>query len=215
MTKVKTGWETEDPSLFLKVLGYTSHARNWCREEIKRHAKEGATSLLEVGVGGLNERKALNEFIFENPEFKYIGTDATQCFLDHGKELFPDDEWKLLDISRHVEIGADILYSQHVLEHVPGLNPALVNMLNMTGKVLYNIFFMSPSWTEELINWSQYPRYHNTYCCQHIVRVCETMGFDAVFKVFDNTEFLLTPRRPTDPPIPKIETVLIATRREQ
>lgn len=213
-----TGWENENPEVFLKVLGYTSNARNWCRLKIMTMATNSeASSMIEIGCGGLNERAALSSFLERTPEFDYTGTDATTQFVHRGKKLYSMNDWHTLDISTDRFVDRyDILYSQHVMEHLPGLNPALENMLAMTRKVLLNIFFMPPVWGQtELINWSQYPRYHNTYSCSHIQRVCEANGFDCEFKEFNNAEFMDTPRRDTDPPIPLKETVLIATRRKQ
>lgn len=214
-----TGWENENPEVFLKVLGYTSNARNWCRQRIKEMVDKGeAASMMEVGCGGLSEREALDDFIRAKPHFRYLGTDATRQFIDRGVVRYPLSLWGALDVTQRDRFlpRSDILYSQHVMEHLPGLNPALENMLTMTREVLLNIFFMPPVLGHtELINWSQYPRYHNTYSRSHIQRVCEVNGFDCEFKEFNNAEFMDTPRRDTDPPIPLKETVLIATRRKQ
>lgn len=166
----------------------------------------GCKSILEIGVGGLNERIALDEFLTRRKDVKYTGTDWNPAFIDQAREKFPRNEWYHLDVVRGnanplFELPpSDIAYSQHVLEHCGGLTPALSNMLELTKRTLLNIFFLPLRIDGDLQNWSQYPRYHNTYCFQHVQHVCEYHGFDARFENFENA---------IDP---KHETVLIATR---
>lgn len=204
-----TGWENEDPNNFLRVLEHTSVARSWCREFIFKHAK----SLLEVGCGGLNERRALDQFTG-----KYVGTDATWKFVANGMKTFPSNEWLHVDVhnlTARVWDQFDVVYSQHVLEHCGGIGVPLANMLNRARKYVLNIFFINPMDGPEIINWSQYPRYHNTYSKEHIGTICEANGFYHEFKTFSNAEFPNSLRTEKDPPIPATETVLIATRKNQ
>lgn len=202
-------WIENCPENYLAHLRDTSLARAWCREFIEQECTmNGCHSILEIGVGGLNERIALDEFLKRSPHVGYIGTDWNPNFLHEAAARFPKHMWVELDIVkgpqeqivRHV-IPSDIVYSQHVLEHCGGLTPALANMLELTKRTLLNIFFLPLRETQDLQNWSQYPRYHNTYCYEHVTRVCDHHGFDARFENFENA---------TDP---KHETVLIATRR--
>jgi hypothetical protein len=206
---MKTGWEDEDPNNFLRILEKTSVARQWCREFIHKHAR----SVLEIGCGGLNERRGLSGWVGS-----YTGTDATWQFVQNGLAKFPDDDWIHVDVNHlltKVYEKHDVVYSQHVLEHCPGIGLPLSNMLRMARKHVLNIFFMNPADDVEMINWNQYPRYHNTYSKTHIGTICEAHGFYHEFKVFHNTEYQHTPRTDRDPPIPARETVLIATRKEQ
>lgn len=213
-----TGWEHENPETFLSILKDTSNARKWCRKRIMEMAERGeAVTIMEVGCGGLNERNAMDAFFTTNPLVRYMGTDATEHFVERGQLKYGNSFWQHMDITQRDKcpILSDILYSQHVLEHLPGLNPALSNMLSMTRKVLLNIFFLPPQrGTDDTINWSQYPIHFNTYSSAHIRRVCEFNGFDATLETFDNSEFLHM-RKDGDVPIPMTETVLIATRRQQ
>ena len=205
------GWDDEDPENFLRILEKTSVARSWCREFILKHAK----SLLEVGVGGLNERRALGKMGFIGD---YTGTDVTWNFIENGIKHYPEDDWVHIDCNNllhKVYEKHDVVYSQHVLEHCAGIGTPLSNMLRLARKHVVNIFFMNPSDTHELINWNQYPRYHNTYSKVHIGTICEAHGFYHEFKEFSNAEYLHLPRVDRDPPIPARETVLIATRKEQ
>lgn len=201
-------WIENCPENYLSNLRDTSTARKFCREFIEQECTtSGCSSILEIGVGGLNERIALDEFLTRRKDVKYTGTDWNEAFVEQGFEKFPDGDFGLLDIvkgdeDKDLQIpDHDIVYSQHVLEHCGGLTPALANMLALTKRTLINIFFLPLRKGADLINYSQYPRYHNTYSFSHVQKVCEHHGFDARFKAFNNeTE-------------PKLETVLIATRR--
>jgi hypothetical protein len=204
--KINT-WINENPEGFLHGLRDTSTARKWCREFIEQECTmNGCNSILEIGVGGLNERIALDEFLTRRKDVKYTGTDWNEAFIEQAFEKFPDGDWGQYDIVKgdddcELQIpDHDIVYSQHVLEHCGGLTPALANMLALTKCTLLNIFFLPLRPNEDLQNWSQYPRYHNTYCFQHVQKVCEYHGFDARFEEFTNA---------VDP---KRETVLIATK---
>lgn len=206
-----TVWENEKPETFLRVLEHTSNARNWCRKIILAKAQ----SVLEIGVGGLNERRALGKMGFIGD---YTGTDVTFQFIENGIQRYPDDDWICVDVNNlltKVYDRHDIVYSQHVLEHCSGIGTPLTNMLKRTGKVLLNIFFLMPNPVVETINWFHYPCYHNVYSMEHIGTICDRNGFDHEFKMFNNDEFLRGPRNGEDVPIPPREMVLIATRREQ
>lgn len=197
-------WIENCPEDYLHGLRDTSAARKFCREFIEQECTfNGCNSILEIGVGGLNERIALNGLLRRIPSVRYIGTDWTPAFTVRAREQFPQDLWYDVDIVKwadQYDIKSDIVYSQHVLEHCGGLTPALANMLELTKRTLLNIFFLPLRETQDLQNWSQYPRYHNTYCFHHVQRVCEYHGFNARFESFENA---------VDP---KQETVLIATR---
>lgn len=176
---------------FLSYLRDSSHARNYCRDQIKHLISTNqAQSLLEVGVGGRNEINCLAEFFRKYPSFRYTGTDWTPQFINEAQAEFPDFTWKQLDIvACQIEewMKADIVYSQHVLEHCPGLNPPLRNMLMMAKKVVINIFFQPPA-AAESINWSQYPVYHNFYSAEHINHVCHYHGFEPHMYAFNNAD---------------------------
>jgi len=205
-----TGWENENPESFLRILENTSVARQWCREFIRKHAK----SVIEIGCGGLNERRALDPL----NGIHYTGTDATWKFIENALTKYPEDEWLCVDVTNLVTkiLGRyDVVYSQHVLEHCAGIGTPLINMLKVSRKHVLNIFFINPTDGPELVNWHQYPRYHNTYNKDHIEKICEANGFYCEFKEFSNAEYKDTFRDGNDPPIPTKETVLIATRKQQ
>lgn len=193
-------WLNEKPEGFLERLKDASHARVWCREFIKNYGPE---SLVEVGVGGLNERIALSDILKEG-KIKYIGTDWTPGFVANGKKRFPKDRWELVNIMQTPPPQGDVIYSQHVLEHCPGLCPALSNMLESAGRYLINIFFL-PLEEKDRLDSFMYPLYHNVYSREHVTRVCEYHGFKVELKDFDNSDL-----HDGDP---QRETVLIATRR--
>ena len=69
--------------------------------------------------------------------------------------------------------------NMHMMEHLPGLEPAWSNMLRLAKKRLVNIFFIPPKAFDgyEVVNYKQYPLYHNTYGIGHIEAVCKANGF--------------------------------------
>lgn len=208
-----TGWEHENPENFLRILENTSNARLFCRSAI---TNDGIESVLEVGCGGLNERRALAEAGYKGV---YVGTDITWKFVENGIKHYPEDDWVHVDVNNlltKVYGRYDIVYSQHVLEHCSGIGTPLSNMLKAARRYVLNIFFVNPTGGPfDKIDWTHYPVYTNTYSKRHIERICNHHGFDAEFKQFRNDEFMGTPRVDGDVPIPPIETVLIATRRNQ
>lgn len=200
-------WIDNCPDNYLEHLRDTSTARRFCREFIEQECTfHDCKSILEIGVGGLNERIALDEFLKRRKDVTYTGSDWTLKFVEEGGNRFPDSAWRILDIVKGPVYPSesnvcDIVYSQHVIEHCGGLTPALANMLELTKRTLLNIFFLPLQQGADLTNFSQYPRYHNTYSFSHVQKVCEHHGFNALFEAFNNE---------TDP---KLETVLIATRK--
>ncbi len=194
---------------FLGGLRNTSHARTFCRSFITSRLESGeAKSIIEFGVGGLNERIALDPYLkHHNLEHIYTGTDWTPKFVDGGRLKFPNSSWVVYDVVKGNPLPQnDIGYSQHVLEHCSGLCPALANMLLSSGKWFLNIFFLAPLRNDhDLVNYSKYPMMHNTYSYDHVRKVCDHHGFDAEFIEFDNIDIS---------PDPRFETVLVARRRK-
>lgn len=174
----------------------TSAAREMCRGMILDQCRQRPATVLEIGFGGLHEFMAIRDHL--PARTIYRGADWTTQFVAKAREMFPNIQWDQADITQrsHGLLPADIVYSQHVLEHCPGLNPGLENMLNLTGRVLLNIFFIPPDPTAETINWFKWPLYHNRYSRLHIEVTCRERGFAAQF--IDSGQ----------------ETVLIATRKE-
>lgn len=174
---------------FLDHLRNSSRARVFCRQIITQliQAKE-AKSILEVGVGGLNEIISLDPMLQENPSVRYAGTDWTPKFIQEARDKFPGYLWQRLDITQcqiHDHLISDVVYSQHVLEHCGGLNPALSNMLQFADKLLLNIFFLPPV-EEDIISYKTYPYYENRYGVAHIHHICNYHGYDSRLLHFDN-----------------------------
>ncbi len=174
---------------FLSHLRNASRARAFCREVIMQLTTAGeAKSVLEVGVGGLNEIISLDPFFSTQPNVRYAGTDWTPKFVQEARERFPRYLWQQLDITQcqiHEHLMSDIVYSQHVLEHCGGLNPALSNMLQFADKMLLNIFFLPPVEYDEIV-YQTYPYYENRYGQAHIHHICNYHGFDSRLVHFDN-----------------------------
>src|SRR5580704_2325525 len=126
-------------------------------------------SVLEIAFGGLHEYRAMRNQLAEL-NVSYSGIDWTEHFVAHAQGEFPESRWMQGDIVRGLSSEtADVVYSQHMLEHVPALEPAFSNMLNLARKKLINIFFIPPKPfpNYDVVNWEKFPRYHNTYGIGH------------------------------------------------
>ena len=176
---------------FLSYLRNTSKARNFCRSNIKNLIElQEISSITEIGFGGLNEFISLNE-TFKNNGTRYTGLDWTAKFVDCAKERFPENNWYQYDVTQNnidENWKSDIVYSQHVLEHCPGLEPGLSNMLRLANKALLYIFFIPPTDGRETIGFEDYPLYHNVYSIEHIYSVCEHHGFSYELGAFHNDD---------------------------
>jgi SAM-dependent methyltransferase len=152
--------------------------------------------ILEVAFGGLHEYRALREPL-RNAKCAYRGVDWTAHFVAHAKSEFPDTSWTQGDIVRGVHVPpADLVYSQHMLEHIPALEPAFSNMLRLAKKKLINIFFIPPKPfpNYDVTNWQKYPLYHNTYSIGHVEHVCRAMGFTPKWHEFGDEVVLVAER---------------------
>lgn len=161
-------------------------ARVFCRSLIRDKLSKGSQSIIEIGPGGAHEYRALRDAII-TADASYIGLDCTEKFTAaNGREFAADPytTFEVHDINCKSEEDADIVYSQHVLEHLPGLNPALENMLAMCCDTLINVFFIAPHDKPDVINLAKYPLYHNRYSLGHIQKVCEHAGFSVEWKPF-------------------------------
>lgn len=153
-------------------------------------------------MGGLNERIALHAFLQRHRDVAYVGYDCSTRFIENAKRVFPRERWVVSDVQSAPPDSADLVYSQHVLEHCAGLSPALSNMLSSARKYFLNIFFI-PLGETDSINSSKYPLYENSYARDHVERVCRYHGFQCEFRHFDSA---------SSPNAPLQETVLLATR---
>lgn len=177
-------WDIHHPTGegFLDHLRNSSQARVFCRQLIAQLVDAGeAASVLEVGVGGLNEIISLDDFFSSRPKVRYIGTDWTPAFIAEARKKFPRYLFQRLDITQcqiHDHLMSDIVYSQHVLEHCGGLNPPLSNMLQFAEKLLLNIFFLKPE-EKDRIEFKTYPYYENRYGIEHIHHICNFHNFDS------------------------------------
>jgi ubiquinone/menaquinone biosynthesis C-methylase UbiE len=174
-------WNAKNPVGYLSNRRYRSKARRFCRDLIAGEFGSPLT-LLEVGIGGCNERIALDGRI--NANVKFIGVDVCENFVSHAQTRFPNDEWRTTDITQDAPMVADIVYSQHVLEHCPTLSPALDWMLKTAKRTVVNIFFRPPG-EEELLQMKR-QICTNVYRRSDIERVCESLGFSAEFHDFEN-----------------------------
>ncbi len=195
-----TNWWTEnerDVGETFLAFNKISAARDFTRDLIRQWSSAGQVkSILEIAFGGLHEYRFLREHLAAT-QTAYAGVDWTAHFIAHAQKEFPENRWTQGDIVRGVWVeGADLVYSQHMMEHLPALEPALSNMLRLAGKCLINIFFIPPKAFDcyEVVNWKQYPLYHNTYSIGHIEHVCRANGFTPTWKSFGAEAVLIAER---------------------
>lgn len=173
------------------VYNKDTPSRRFARKMIVDWAVGGQVNeVLEIAFGGLHEFRALREPLTAAGVI-YRGVDWTQHFVAHAQKEFPQNTWTQGDIVRGLCVEpADLVYSQHMLEHLPSLEPAFSNMLRLAKKKLVNIFFIPPKAFDgyEVVNWKSYPLYHNTYSVGHIEKICAVMGFTCRWTPFAPTE---------------------------
>jgi SAM-dependent methyltransferase len=206
-----TNWwaENEQPA-GEKFLDWNKDApsRHMARKLIIDWAAAGQiSSILEIAFGGLHEYRAMRAKLKEL-NVSYAGIDWTEHFVAHAQNEFPECRWMQGDIVRGASADpADVVYSQHMLEHIPALEPAFSNMLHLARKKLINIFFIPPKPfpNYEVVNWQKFPLYHNTYSIGHIEAICRSMNFTCQWIPFEK-----------NPPLPGVglgqDTVLICER---
>jgi len=212
-TLTKNWWTENDQPVGEAFLDFNKDApaRHYTRKLILNWAAaKQIGSILEIAFGGLHEYRAMRSQL-KDLNVSYYGVDWTEQFVAHAQKEFPECRWLQGDIVRGVNVdAADVVYSQHMLEHLPALEPAFSNMLRLARKKLVNMFFIPPKPfpNYEVVNWSKFPLYHNTYSIGHIEAVCQSMGFTCKWVPF-----------PNDPAKPKTEglgedVVLICERSE-
>ena len=182
-------WTQNDQPVGEDFLVYNKDtpSRRHARSIILNWANGGQIKdVLEIAFGGLHEFRALREPL-SSAGVAYRGVDWTDHFVAHAQREFPENQWTQGDIVRGLSVEpADLVYSQHMLEHLPSLEPAFSNMLRLAKKKLINIFFIPPKPFPgyEVVNWQQHPLYHNTYSSGHIEKICQTMGFTYTWTPF-------------------------------
>jgi SAM-dependent methyltransferase len=142
-------------------------------------AARSIKTVLEIAFGGLHEYRAMRSALMQHG-ITYSGVDWTAHFVEHARREFPENTWLQGDVVRGITVEpADVVYTQHMFEHLPALEPAFSNLLRLARQRLINIFFIPPKPLDgyEVTNWKQYPLYHNTYSVGHIEAICRAMGF--------------------------------------
>ena len=155
-------------------------------------AADEIKSVLEIAFGGLHEYRAMRTRLKEL-NVAYNGIDWTEHFVAHAQNEFPECQWTQGDIVRGVSVEpADVVYSQHMLEHVPALEPAFSNMLRLARKKLINIFFIPPKPfpNYDVVNWEKLPKYHNTYGIGHVEKICQSLNFTCRWVPFEKNPAL-------------------------
>lgn len=187
---VKSWWADNGQHVGEKFLDWNKDmpSRHLARKLITDWAAAGEIqSVLEIAFGGVHEYRAMRDRLREL-NVSYFGIDWTDQFVAQAQTEFPEGRWMQGDIVRGLSADpADVVYSQHMLEHVPALEPAFSNMLRLARKKLINIFFIPPKPfpNYDVVNWEKFPKYHNTYGIGHIEKICQSHDFTCKWVPFE------------------------------
>jgi SAM-dependent methyltransferase len=189
-TLMKNWWMENEQPVGEDFLDWNKNmpSRQTARKLILDRAAAGEVkSVLEIAFGGLHEYRAMREQL-KQLGVSYSGVDWTEKFVLHAQREFPESRWTQGDVVRGLSVEpADVVYTQHMFEHLPALEPAFSNLLRLSRKTFINIFFIPPKPfpNYEVVNWQKYPIYHNTYSIGHIEKISQAMGFACTWIPFE------------------------------
>lgn len=131
-------WDSVEPSTFLEH-DWANPSRVWATTEAIKAAKGG--SLLEVGPGpGVDYERA-----FSKAEgIDYAGWEGSGNLCAALRVKYPDAAWVHGQIADLGEESADVVYTRHVLEHQPALEPALSQLLGAARKAVVLTWYRPP-----------------------------------------------------------------------
>lgn len=98
-------------------------------ETLRRMVRElGVRSLTDVPCGDFNW---MPEFLKEHPEIDYVGYDIVAPMIAANRQRWPERNFAVLDITREVPRGSDLLFSKDMLNHLAEKDvwAALANMI--------------------------------------------------------------------------------------
>jgi SAM-dependent methyltransferase len=139
MTRYWENWDNDTAAKEIDDYWTGSESEKSLRRIVSGKILDAVTEfpVLEIGCGsGL----ICEELIAQGMDpSSYVGADITDNMLKIAGERLPQVEFRKLDI-----LGLDLLYSEfpsvvciHVLQHLPGFEEALDELVRVAGKKLY------------------------------------------------------------------------------
>lgn len=118
--------------------GIDSPSRRKIREILLEYP--GAT-LLDVACGPAVELEGYKKY---GIDVDYTGLDVTPKMLNHARRIFPDDKFKLGDITNidEADHAFDIVLARHVFEHLPHYRDALKECFRVAKRAVIVNFFI-------------------------------------------------------------------------
>lgn len=107
-------------------------------------------SLLDIGFGSATTLECIKEN-FVDKNIKYKGVDFIDHRIPSAKKRFPDDEFEqqeAMDLDEK-DNSWDVVWSRHVVDHLPGFEEALDEQLRVARKRVICILFVPPSDRDE------------------------------------------------------------------
>lgn len=154
-------------------------ARLSARAHIK---KQGYRTVLDIPCGMCAEYSGYKK---EGHEIDYIGMDITEQFVDRARGLGIQAVQASIEKIPCNDSVVDVSYAHNILEHLPGYEAALYELIRVARQEVIVVFFMAPRAGETYIN----PQliegdllYHNRYdkdqLEQYIIQNSKVEWFD-------------------------------------
>ncbi len=108
---------------------------------VRKYVKEGM-SFLDVGCGNATTAEALKD---AQIKVKYKGVDMIPKHIEWCKQAFPEFEFAIEDGEELSEKDQswDVVYSRHVIDHMPSFERALDEHCRVAGKLVIAILWYS------------------------------------------------------------------------
>lgn len=138
------------------VGDFNSHSKKVTRDYI---IKNNYKSIIDMGCGLCDMY-----YGFKNDNYKidYVGVDSCDYFLNLAKSKNINVIKGLIGEKLNIEDNKyDVVYSRHVLEHLPTYKQALGEFIRIAKKEVIIVFFIKPQENEKIV--FNNDLYHNTY----------------------------------------------------
>jgi hypothetical protein len=138
-------WERQDPATFLDFDRAHPSRAIACAAAIDLASKcDGHHDLLEAGPGSGIDYATTFEAV-DGIRIRYTGYEPTRRFLDSLCARFPQTAFINGQIAEIPSQAADVVYARHVLEHQPGLQPALGQLLAAARHAVVITWYRPPA----------------------------------------------------------------------
>lgn len=107
---------------------------------IKKYVKKGST-FLDIGIGAASTYEALEE---EKFNLKYTGVDMIPAHVEWAKSQHPEADFRVDDGENlsFEDKSFDVVYSRHVVDHMPSFEKALDEHCRIAKKLVIVILWV-------------------------------------------------------------------------